>query len=439
MLRLGYRGAVTTATYAIREVEEDVGILEVHEGPNAGAAHELAQASCVIGSSASAHIHLDDQGVSRMHCEVVREGRRLRVRDLGSKNGTWIDGVRVIEAYLPPEGMLKVGGSKLRVSLGRRKMKRGVWTGGDRFGAMVGASPVMHQLYARVAQLGESDSTVLVTGESGTGKELVARTLHEAGARAEGPLVVVDGASLSRTLAESELFGHVRGAFTGAERDRAGAFERAHGGTLFLDEVGELPPEVQAKLLRVLETRVVKRVGGTGARKVDVRIVAATHRPLLQMVAEGTFRADLFHRLAVITLKVPPLRERGDDLRLLARRFLAALTDDPRALASLDEALAQEAGYRWPGNVRELKGFVLRLATLGTTWVELSDRLYDEPNRIRVDLDFSEAKTHWLGLFERQYLASVLDECGGNVSAAARRCGLSRSRVHQLLAAHGLR
>ncbi len=252
--------------------------------------------------------------------------------------------------------------------------------------------------------------------------------------------MVLDVAALSRTLADAELFGHVRGAFTGAIDDRAGAFERAHGGTLFIDEIGELPLDLQPKLLRALEEGTIQRIGDSSRRKVDVRVVAATHQPLAKMVNEKTFREDLYYRLAVLELHVPPLRERGNDVALLARYFCNNFApDDPRAADLVERALATVVGYRWPGNVRELRSFVRRTIALGDPSMGMPPPLNDDPTDLRLDLPFGEARKRWNDVFEREYVSRILEDAGGNVSEAARRAGMSRSRLYEIMDAHGLK
>jgi len=360
------RNTLFTATCTLQDVDADVGIVRVVEGPDKGVEHPFAGDAISLGSSRSASMHLGDRGVSRLHAQLTRIPEGIRLEDLGSKNGTWLAGCRIERAVVGAGTTFQIGSTVLEVRLDRRRLKQAVWNGGERFGNLLGSSPAMHRLFASLARVSPGDSSVLVTGESGTGKEEIARAIHAHSARKDGPFVVVDGASLSKTLADLELFGHQRGAFTGADLERAGAFERAHGGTVFLDEIGELPIEVQPKLLRVLEDRTVQRLGDGERRFVDVRIVAATHRSLARMVNEGSFREDLLYRLAVLEVSVPPLRERGEDVRLLGRHFLRRTAPEQRELFErLDQELEKQRGYRWPGNVRELRSFVRRLVALG--------------------------------------------------------------------------
>ncbi len=441
-----------TATTVIAEVETGVGVVNVVAGPDIGVEHGFTEARVTIGKGTGVGLRLSDPSVSRLHCELERRPDGILLRDLGSKNGTWIAGCRVTEVLVPSGMRFGVGESMIEVRLASRRVRKALWTGGDSLGPILGGAPSMHELFARIERAAMAVGPVLVRGESGTGKELVARALHDGGRRPDGPFVVVDAGALSRTLADSELFGHVAGAFTDARTARAGAFERAHGGTVFLDEVGELPLDVQPKLLRVLEDHTVQRLGEGVRRSVDVRLVAATHRNLASMVAQGTFREDLYYRLAVLELEVPPLRERGSDLVRLARAIAGELApDDVRALNDVERAIASVGGHRWPGNVRELRSFVRRVVLLGQAGVgqaavidgaaggtaRASDA--DEDLAIRADLSYADAKTKLLERFERRYLERVLGETGGNVAAASRRAELSRSRLYELLTHHGLK
>jgi DNA-binding NtrC family response regulator len=273
------------------------------------------------------------------------------------------------------------------------------------------------------------DVTVLLEGETGTGKDVCARALHAASARARQPFETVDCGAFAKDLAASELFGHEKGAFTGADRARAGAFERANGGTVFLDEVGELPLELQPLLLRALEARTIKRVGGGTTIPVDVRVLAATHRDLDARVKAGQFRADLLHRLAVVRVTVPRLADRMDDVPLLARAILSQLGDRARGFSLSPTTLQLLQSQPWPGNVRELRNFLERAAAVG---------LDDQPAAPADDLDYAEARERALDAFERDYAAFILKRAKGNVSQAARDAGMNRAYLHRLLKRHGL-
>ena len=323
----------------------------------------------VVGSAEQADLRLEDSSVSRVHAELVRTGRGVWVRDLESTNGTFLNGVRVKHALLEPEQTLTLGKADVRVLQESAQTGDAPWPT-DRFGALRGDSEVMLKLFARLDLAAQSDGTVLLEGETGTGKELAARAIHDASTRASGPFVVVDCGALAQQVLESELFGHVRGAYTGAQTDRVGALELANGGTVFLDEVGELPLSLQPKLLRALAARTIRRVGDSQERPIDVRFVAATHRELRRMVGTGGFREDLYFRLAVLLVRLPPLRDRLDDIPLLVRVFLQQLPQtDP-----LDASLVHDWQRRaWPGNIRELRNAVERTVIFGVSDADLPE------------------------------------------------------------------
>src|SRR5690606_7499480 len=291
--------------------------LTVLGGPDSGLRKCIGLQGLTVGTGSICQMKLSDPTVSRMHCEVrVVEGA-ARVVDLGSTNGVIVNGVRVKEAELSPHSTIQLGETTLRVDAGDQliffELSRR-----SRFGSVIGASKEMRRLFTILEKASTSDATVLIQGETGVGKELVARAIHDNSERSEGPFVVVDCGAIAENLIESELFGHTRGAFSGAVSDRRGLFEEAHGGTLFLDEIGELPAALQPRLLRVLESREVRRIGSNQSRKIDVRIVAATNRSLAESINNGSFREDLYYRIAVVEVHLPPLRQRGDDVVLLA-------------------------------------------------------------------------------------------------------------------------
>jgi transcriptional regulator with GAF, ATPase, and Fis domain len=395
-----------------------------------------------IGSRALADLSLADPKVSSLHCELEC-GEVVRLRDLGSKNGTFVAGVRVFDALVPPGATITVGDTQLRVAALDERVAVELHPG-DRFVGLVGRSAPMRALAAQVARLAAGDATVLVTGETGTGKELVAEALHTGGPRAERPLVVVDCGALPGGLVESELFGHERGAFTGAVAAQAGAFERAGGGTVFLDEIGELPLDLQPKLLRAIEAREVRRLGGGKPLTFDARIVAATHRDLAREVQRGRFREDLYWRLAVVTLEVPPLRDRLDDLPQLAVHLLGEMGVDPAACLTV-EALGALAAHDWPGNVRELRNTLERAAALaepvrpsaGPRAAGGSSPAAQAAVDLEVPLRIGKQRA--IESFERRYLTALLEECGGNVSEAARRAGMDRMSIHRMIERLGLR
>ena len=405
-------------------------VLEVTRGPDRGRKVELdGEGACAIGGAEGCDLRLTDDSVSQRHAEIVVERGAYVVRDLGSTNGTRIGGVLIREAAIDRRTVeLSVGESELRLRQldDEREVRLSL---AERFGAAVGRAPAMRRVFDILERAAAVDSTVLLLGESGTGKEVLAESLHARSTRSDGPFVVVDCAALPPGLAESELFGHVQGAFTGASEDRAGALEEASGGTLFLDEIGELPLDLQPVLLRALDARQVRAVGADRYRPIDVRVVAATHRNLQREVEEGRFRADLFYRLSVVTVTVPPLRHRREDVPLLARALCAQLRpdSDPDELlsASMRAALA---AHDWPGNVRELRNAIERILVLGDPG-ELAPAPGPE--------SYHEARRRVLDTFEREYVRARLAECGGVMAQAATRAGISRQMFHRLARRHG--
>jgi transcriptional regulator with GAF, ATPase, and Fis domain len=331
--------------------------LEVISGPDAGRRYRGGARSVLIGSHPKAELVLSDPYVSRQHARVERSEDEFVLRDLGSTNGTRIHDTHIREVLLHDGALFELGSTRVRFATIAEKFRVEL-AAEDVFEGLVGRSVAARELFALLARVSPSEATLLVEGETGTGKELVARAIHARSRRAAQPLVVFDCGAVLGTLIESSLFGHERGAYTGATDAMPGVFERADGGTLFLDEIGELAPELQPKLLRVLESGEVRRVGGTETEKVDVRVVAATHRDLERMVAEGRFREDLYYRIAVIRLRVPPLRERPEDIPLLAAHFA-------RQLGAPDDFDFGDLRERdFPGNVRELRNLVERAIVL---------------------------------------------------------------------------
>ena len=321
------------------------------------------------------------------------------------------------------------------------------------FENILGRSAALQQVLELVRKAARSDANILILGESGTGKELIARAIHANSPRAAQPFVPVDCASLPENLLESELFGHEKGAFTGAATAKKGLMEAAHRGTLFLDELGELPLALQVKLLRALQERQIRQVGGTRQIDVDIRIVSATNRDLRALVAEGKFREDLYYRVNVIDIALPPLRERSDDIELLATHFLRKHARGPQVTAKgfEPEAMIALETYSWPGNVRELQNVIERACALAEgemiTLAELPAHLRTpagEAGRpLRTDsankLTLKEARERWVGQLEGAYMANLLKQAGGNVSEAARNAGVDRKTLRHLLTKHGVR
>jgi len=394
-----------------------------------------------IGSHVSNDLVLDDATVSRFHSEIVVDRRGVRVRDLDSLNGTFVDGTRVVEAHLRDGSILRVGRSAVRFDLDVEHNAFAL-SRAESFGALVGTSIPMRMAFALLERVSPTDATVLLEGETGTGKDLAAEAIHQASPRRDGPLVVVDCGAAPANLIESMLFGHERGAFTGAEQRRVGAFEEATGGTVFLDEIGELPLELQPKLLRVLEKKHIQRVGSSQLRPVDVRIVAATNRDLRQMVNAGTFREDLYYRLAVVRVRLPPLRERPEDIPAVVTHLLGAFGASGEARARLEspELLQTLSRSAWPGNVRELRNAIERALVLDQGVV-----VAETPSRpvgfgpVDSSVPYEEARQRAQRDFERRYLSALLEAHRGNVSNAARAAGIGRVYLHRLLRRNGLR
>jgi DNA-binding NtrC family response regulator len=418
--------------------------LVVDDGPDRGRSVSVGIRTVKIGAGDVCDLVLSDRAVSRVHVEVRAVRGGLVVKDAGSTNGTFVGGARILEAKLAAGGSVVVGETKLVVI--EEAAARIEPSERTRFGGLLGQSRSMREVFAVLELAAPTDATVLVEGPSGTGKELAARALHDHSKRASKSFVAFDCGAVQRDLLASSLVGHKKGAFTGAERDRAGAFVEANGGTLFLDEVGELPLESQTHLLRALESRQVTPVGADRPRDVDVRVVAATHRDLFHMVESGSFRLDLFHRLAVVHVKIPALSARSDDIALLVRGFYEGRGLDPGPIegANLDALCA----HNFAGNVRELRNILER------SWVLAGDRgarfadlklwlgATTNANKSAFDVDvtvpFKEAKDAVLAKFERAYLAALIAKHPDNVTRAAEAAGISRRHLHTLLVEHGL-
>ncbi len=415
--------------------------LQVQDGPDRGASLRTEHTDRIsLGTAETNDLRLTDRTVSRFHCELTAEDDRVRIRDLGSSNGTFVDGVRVIEAVLGARNVISVGGT--RVSFDASDDQSVIEAASaTHFGGLVGRSASMRVVIAQLDKAARSQSTVLLEGETGTGKGATAEALHAASPRAAKPFVVVDCSAIPATLLEAELFGHERGAFTGATSARAGSFEQAHGGTLFIDELGELPLALQPKLLRALEGRTIRRIGSNTDRPVDVRIVAATNRELRAEVNAGRFRADLFFRVAVLRITLPPLRARPDDLGPLVNHLLDALcaqsgtpTESTFALRT-PEFVEGLAGAPWPGNVRELRNHLERCMVLDAplaVGAEASE--HEAPTVV-----FADARQRALDAFERRYLTELLERFDGHVAEAASAAKVHRVHFYRLLRRHGIK
>jgi DNA-binding NtrC family response regulator len=408
-----------------------------------GATVALGARPVVVGAHASCDLVLVDPQVSRRHAELAVLPDGIRIKDLGSTNGTWWQGTKVGEVVVPSGATVQFGATPVRIAAAEAVSLPP--SEQDHFGAMAGKSVAMRELFAVLEMAAPSDATVLIEGESGTGKELAARAIHEASARAKGAFVVVDCSAITESLLDSHLFGHVRGAFTGADRDRKGAFVEASGGTLFLDELGELPLAAQAKLLRVLEQQTVQPVGADRPIKVDTRVVAATHRDLSRMVAAKEFRFDLFYRLAVVHVALPPLRDRLEDLPHLIATFYQRRGLEPGPIDG--DNLDRMRRYAWSGNVRELRNVLERAWALSGSATKFRElRLWLDPSAaapqhaevVDTSLPFKDAKERWNDQFERRYVSLVFASNQQNVTRAAEHAGLSRRHFRELLYKHGI-
>jgi DNA-binding NtrC family response regulator len=417
--------------------------LRVVDGPDKARTFVSEGERTIIGTDQGATFALTDATVSGFHCEVRVDATSTTVRDVGSTNGTFVNGVRVEHAYLEPNAIIALGRTRIRVepredTIALRLSDR------ESFGKMVGRSTAMRRVFALLEQVAESDSTVLLLGETGTGKEVAAEAIHSSSPRKDGPFIVVDCGAMPPNLMESELFGHERGAFTGADRARAGAFEAANGGTLFLDEIGELEQDLQPKLLRVLEKRQVKRVGSNKVIDVDVRVIAATNRDLRAEVNAKRFRADLYFRIAVLEVQLPALRHRLDDLPMLVEHIASTIRSaDPAAFAILRTAAFLNAVRHqgWPGNVRELRNYVERCLMLEEAPISMGGGAPVSGTPAMIDLrePLYEARDRMIAAFERAYLVELLDAHQSNVSSAARAAKVDRVHFYRLLRRYGLR
>ncbi|MBN1205680.1 MAG: sigma 54-dependent Fis family transcriptional regulator [Myxococcaceae bacterium] len=417
--------------------------LQVSAGPDEGRQVVTDRERLRVGSHPQNDLVLvEDRAASRHHFEIQYTERGYLLVDLNSTNGTFLDGRRIERAYLSPSSQIRAGSSVITFS----PINEEVTIEPDREGelcGMVGQSVKMRQIFGLIKRIAPMDVSVIIQGETGTGKELVARAVHELSLRSRGPMVVLDCGAIPPNLIESELFGHEKGAFTGAVSSRPGAFERAQGGTIFLDELGELRVDLQPKLLRVLENREVRRVGGNDVIEVDCRVIAATNRDLQKEITAGNFREDLYFRLSVIQIQLPPLRQRRDDIPNILKRALAEpeVVERHGRKRFSPEALGLLMSYAWPGNVRELMNVLSHVLTFSEGEEILPAHL---PPRVRGQaregplpfnehLSFKDAKEQLLENFEREYITSVLARCEGNLSRAARESGLHRKSIERLV------
>jgi DNA-binding NtrC family response regulator len=390
-----------------------------------------------IGSAPSNDVVISDPAISRYHCELRHsEKQGFVLKDLGSTNGTMVGNLLIREAMIHDEVTLQLGHSTLRILPGSEETR--VDPSLDvKFGQLVGRSQMMREVFGILAKVATTDLTITIQGETGTGKDLVAQAIHQSSPRAKGPYIVFDAGAVAPNLIESELFGHEKGAFTGATEQRRGAFELADGGTLFIDEIGELALELQPKLLRALEQREVQRVGGAKRIPVDVRVICATNRSLPEEVKKGRFRDDLFFRISVVVLPLPSLRDRPEDIEILVQTFLQR--GSPKIKAAAD-ALSVLQNYDWPGNVRELKNVIetaRAMCPAGTDNLHAKDLLLthlrasgEEAESVPKDAAGMSLAGKTLDSIEKAAIAQTLSHFGGNRSAAARALGIAPSTLY---------
>ncbi len=404
-----------------------------------------------VGKAPDNDLVLSDDTVSRQHCELERRAQGVFVRDLGSTNHTRVGRTAVHEAVVESGATISVGVVELGVRVEPRQAVV-LPSESNRFGEALGPSLAMRTLFGVLERIAPTDASVLLEGETGTGKDVLARSIHQMSPRHDKPFVVVDCGAVSYSLIESELFGHERGAFTGAVATRQGAFELAGRGTVFLDEVGELPLDVQPKLLRVLEAGEFRRVGGNKTLRAEARVVAATKRELKGEVERGKFREDLYFRLAVVPVTVPPLRARREDVPSLVERFLELARKRDPAAASVTlspSTIAALAAHDWPGNVRELRNVLDRAIYMATAGGENEARIVDLPVAAQAShglapcfeagKSYREVREQYESDFERRYVSWLLERHSGNISAAAREARMDRKHLYDLARRHGLR
>jgi DNA-binding NtrC family response regulator len=424
------------------------GRLLVVKGKDRGESISVGDHPITLGSGSGSDILLSDPTVSRKHLEVSPSEDGVVVRDLGSTNGSFVQGARFQELTLGFGAEVTIGHTVLKYVPDEEAIDPAP-AEEEAFGSLVGRDPKLRKLFRLLGDVAGSDATVLLEGETGTGKELLAEEIHRHSPRGAGPFVVFDCGAVPSELIESALFGHVRGAFTGAISDRRGAFAEADGGTIFLDEIGELSTEVQPVLLRALDKRSIRPVGGASYERISVRVVAATNRNLRTETAAKRFREDLYYRLAVVRVSVPALRQRPDDIPLLAEHFIKQFCGKRQVRIGARD-LDRLRQHGWPGNVRELRNVIERACALcHDEHLEIDDSFEARPvdedaagERIAggdLDLPFKLAKARVIDAFERAYIQGMLARHQGNLSAAARSAEVDRKHFRELLRKHGLR
>lgn len=418
--------------------------LLVISGPLQGSEFVIGKEDFTIGSGKQNDLSIDDSTVSKRHCEITVEENGYKITDLDSTNGTFVQGVRISSAFLNPGSEFQIGKTHI-VFCPLMEEREIPLSSCESFGGMLGRSIAMRRIFHLAETYAPTDATVMITGETGTGKEIMAEEIHKHSRRSSRPFIVIDCAAMAKDLIESELFGHVKGAFTGANADREGAFEHADGGTVFLDEIGDLAPELQPKLLRVLEKREIRRVGDNKVRKIDVRIICATNRRLAEEVNAGRFREDLYYRLSVVRIEIPPLRRRTDDIPLIAKRFITDLKG-PLAMKQVlhfDETMDILKRHDWPGNVRELRNLIEVAFLAAKPPVDLSTFLglgrfmpatmKEDNEQFHADKPFKDAKNELIDDFERKYVKDLLERNDNNISQSARAAGIERTYLQRLM------
>lgn len=415
-------------------------VVEVVEGPDKGLRAETEDETLTLGTAPGNFVVLTDPTVSRYHLQLRRTPTAIEVRDLGSTNGTLLGKVLIRNGAIPANSALGLGKTTLSVGFGGGSVVEVLQS--HELENLLGVSETMRRLMAKLTRIASASVPVLLLGESGTGKELAARAIHAQSPRAKEPFVTVDCGALNPQLIASELFGHERGAFTGADRQHIGAIERAHRGTLFLDEIGELPLDLQPQLLGALERGRFHRVGGRDEVIVDVRVISASNRDLREEVNNNTFRPDLFYRVGVITLDMPPLRERLDDLPLLVEHFLREAGHSGSVSEVVPSGMLERlASYRWPGNIRELRNWVEATLAIGEVQepVTKSTPPLDLGLGDLMELPYKDARGRLLDQFEKEYCEHLMDHTKGNVSKASRLARMDRSYLIKLLQRHQLK
>ena len=417
--------------------------LTVMSGERSGKEYVLSRPLIRVGTRKDNEIVIKDETMSRLHLQIKQTKDGYLLEDVDSLNGVFINGIRVKEAFLNTGSVIRAGKTEMKF-LPMDETYEVFPSKKTRFVNLIGGSMAMRKIYTIIEKIAPTDVTVIIEGESGTGKELVASAIHEKSKRSRKPFVVFDCSAVAENLIESELFGHEKGAFTGATGLRQGAFELADSGTVFMDEIGELNIDLQPKLLRVLESRMIRRVGGDRPMSIDVRVIAATNRHLESEVKKGNFREDLFYRLNVVPIYLPPLRKRKEDIPMILDYFIELHNEgNPNQKVEGISSGAMELllSYDWPGNVRELKNTISRaISFLEGNQITPEDI----PERVRVpvakaeldihdDLGFKDAKEQWVASFEKQYLEEILKRNGYNISAAAKEAGIDRKSVQRLV------